>query len=123
MANNIKEWAERRASYYGDGIISVENIPEWQRRDIAQALKREQPTGSPKHIGNSLTNSRKVACGAKLSASRSNDVIDAWTFEMLHQEGRTDLCLSCMRRQRRAWAGLDRPTYCAERQPAQAVAA
>lgn len=113
MAITIQDFLNRRAEYFGEDVIDGASIPDWQREEIARALRLEQPSGNVKHISRSLvTGNRKVACGTSLSAIRSKDIIDPWTFEMLHQEGRTDLCLSCKRAQRKAWTDIRKDEYC-----------
>ena len=117
MATTIQEFLERRAAYYDEDLIDISKLADWQRDDIDRTLSMEAPSGNLKHITRSLSpGNRNVACGPNLSIGRAKDIICPWTFEMLHYEGRTDLCLSCMRKQRRAWANT-RP-YCIEQQAA-----
>lgn len=113
MAKTIQEFLDR-PTHFGETRLTVDDLPHWQQEDIKKALRHEEPSGNLKHISRSLAGCRKVACGATLLVHRSRDIVDPWTFEMLHQEGRDDLCRSCMGVQRRAWANINRPTYCAE---------
>lgn len=128
MTKTVQEFLNRRAAYYGEPTLSVDDLPEWQQREVEKALTYEAP-GNIKHVSSSLRmGSSKVACGTNLSHQRSTDTVDPWTFEMMFGEGREDLCLSCMRRQRKMWSGIDRPAYCTERdfgltQPASSLMA
>ena len=111
----VQDFLDRRAAYFEEPALSVDDLGDWVVQDIEAALVKELPSGNLKHIQRGIDSSRrKVSCGANLSVQRSQDIIDPWTFEMLHQVGRTDLCLSCMRKQRKAWEGLARITYCSD---------
>ena len=111
----VQDFLNRRAAYFEEPRLEVKNIGAWVVHDIEDALVKELPSGNLKHISASLTTgSRKVSCRTNLSVQRAKDIIDPWSFEMLFQVGRTDLCLSCMRNQRKAWEGFGRITYCSE---------
>ena len=109
----VQDFLNRRAAYFEEPRLEVKNIGAWVAKNIEDALVKELPSGNLKHISASLTTgSRKVSCRTNLSVQRTLDILDPWTFEMMYMVGRTDLCLSCMRRQRTAWEGFGRITYC-----------
>ena len=101
MAKTVQDFLDRRAEYFDEPRITASDLLRWQQEEIEKALRCEEPSGNLQHISRSLDiGNRKVACGATLLAHCSRDIVNPWTFEMLWQEGRDDLCLSCMRRQR-----------------------
>lgn len=95
----------------------MDELPDWQQREVEKALTYEAPTGNLKHIDRYLLRvaNRTVVCGITLTHLRSKDIVNVWTFTMMFKEGREDLCKNCMSLQRKAWAGLNRPAFCTER--------